>query len=141
MPRMYSSIGGGGGVNTITVATFADLPIPGEDNQFAWVEDDSTLYFWNGTMWVLVGGQGNLLGHADSFPIPNATQTFTVTFPAAMPSVNYSLTFDITNLVDVDPIFLNVVGITKTVNDFSVTMNAPTDSANYNLEWKVSRDV
>lgn len=141
MPRMYSSGLGGGGSNTITVPTVGDLPIPGEDNQFAWVEDDNTLYFWNGTMWVLVGGQGNLLGHADSSAIANGAATHSVVFPAPMPNLNYSLTFDITNEVDADPIYLIVVATQKTVNGFTVEFNAPTDSANYVLEWKVARDV
>ncbi len=61
---MYAINLGGGGSNTIVVATVGDLPGSGELGQFALVLSDNTVYVWDGSSWALVGGQGNLLGHA-----------------------------------------------------------------------------
>lgn len=143
MPRMYSSGlgGGGGGVSTIVVDSFGDLPGTGVTGQFALTTDDGLVYIWDGTQWVLIGGQGNLLGHAGSQAIVNGSQTSSIVFGSAMPDLNYSLTASITNLIDPDPQYLTIVNTVKTVNGFTAEFNAPTDSANYVIEWKIARFV
>ncbi len=140
---MYSSGlgGGGGGVSTIVVATVGDLPPTGVLGQFALVLADNTVYIWDGNSWELVGGQGNLLGHAGTQAIVNGSQTVSVVYPAAMPNLNYSLTFSITNTTDADPIYLIVVDSTKLTTGFTAEFNSPTDSANYVIEWKAARNV
>jgi len=141
MPRMYSSgLGGGGGVSTLIVATVGDLPVSGTLGQFALVEDDDTVYIWNGTSWVLVGGAGVQLGHTGETPIANGSPSVAVVFPIAMPDLNYAITATITNLTDADPIYLIIVNTVKTTAGFTAELNAPTDSANYVLEWQVSRN-
>lgn len=141
MPRMYAINLGGGGVSTLVVATFADLPATAVAGQFALTTSDNLTYIWNGTSWVLTGGQGNLLGHSGVATIGNGSQTVSIVYPSAMPDTTYSLTFSITNLVDANPISLIVVGTTKLTTGFTATFNAPADSANYKLEWKVARAV
>ena len=142
MSRMQSiNLGGGDGVATIVVATTGDLPITAQLGQFALVLADNTVYVWDGDSWELIGGQGNLLGHAGSQAISSGSPTVSVVYPAAMPDLNYSLTLSITNTVDADPIYLIIVSTTKTVSGFTAEFNAPTDSANYVIEYKVARDV
>ncbi len=141
MSRMQSINLGGGGASTIVVPTFGDLPAAADLGQFALVLADNTVYVWDGNSWELIGGQGNLLGHAGSQAISNGSPTVSVVYPAAMPDLNYSLTLSITNTVDADPIYLIIVSTTKTVAGFTAEFNAPTDSANYVIEYKVARDV
>lgn len=140
MSRMQS-INLGGGASTIVVPTFGDLPASADLGQFALVLADNTVYVWDGNSWELIGGQGNLLGHAGSQAISNGSPTVSVVYPAAMPDLNYSLTLSITNTVDADPIYLIIVSTTKTISGFTAEFNAPTDSANYVIEYKVARDV
>lgn len=142
MSRMQSiNLGGGVDDGTIVVAAVGDLPGSAITGQFALVTDDNTVYIWDGSAWVLVGGQGNLLGHAGSDAISNGAASVSVVYPAAMPDLNYSLTVSITNTTDADPIYLIIVNTTKLTTGFTAEFNAATDSANYVLEWKVSRDV
>lgn len=141
MPRMYSSgLGGGGGVSTLIVATVGDLPLTGTLGQFALVEDDDTVYIWNGTSWVLVGGSGVQLGHTGVTAIANGSPTVSVVFGSVMPDLNYAITASITNLTDADPIYLIIVNTVKTTAGFTAEFNAPTDSANYLIEWQVARN-
>lgn len=139
MSRMMSIIPSSG-IGNITVATVGDLPATGILGQFALVLADNSVYVWDGTQWVLVGGQGNLLGHAGTTAITNGLQTCAVTF-AAMPDTTYSITATIENTVDADPIYLEIVATTKSTTGFTAEFNAPADSANYILNWKVARAV
>jgi hypothetical protein len=139
---MYSSgLGGGGGVSTITVPTVGDLPVSGDLGQFALVLDDNTVYIWDGSAWVLVGGEGTQIGHSGETTIANGSPSVAVVFPTAMPDLNYAITASITNLTDADPIYLIIVSTTKTTAGFTAEFNAPADSGNYTLEWQVSRNV
>lgn len=142
MPRMYSSgLGGGGGVSTLIVATVGDLPVSGTLGQFALVQDDNTVYIWDGSAWVLVGGEGTQIGHAGETQITNGSPTVSVVFAAPMPNTNYSITATIRNLVDADPIYLNIVSTAKSTTGFTAEFNAPADSGDYFLEWQVARNV
>ena len=140
MAKLYSINLGGGGT-TLIVANVGSLPASGTQGQFALVTSDNTVYIWDGSAWQLVGGQGNLLGHAGVQAITNGANTVSVTFASAMPNTNYAITASIENTTDVDPIALIVIATTKQTTGFIATLNAPTDSGNYLLNWKVARNV
>ena len=139
--RLFSVNLGGGGSSTIVVADVGDLPASGDLGQFALTTDDNLVYIWDGSSWVLVGGQGNLLGHSGAAAIADAQQTVSVVFASAMPDTTYALNCSITNVTDADPIYLNIVSTTKLTTGFTVEFNAPTDTANYILEWQVTRAI
>lgn len=61
----------------------------------------------------------------------------TVTFSSALSDANYILVCSII-CDDSNPIFLNLIVYNKTVNGFSVKLNAQVDSNNYKLAYQVS---
>jgi hypothetical protein len=81
------------------------------------------------------GSSGGLTGRAGNTAISNGADTASVTFSSSFASTNYALICQIKNTTDASPIFLNIVETTKTTNGFTVTFNAPADSANYVLEY------
>lgn len=80
------------------------------------------------------GTPGTLL-RAGSSPIDTASATWTVAFTSAVADTDYALAISVHNLTDASPIFLIPIVTAKTVNGFTVTFNAPTDTANYVLEY------
>lgn len=72
--------------------------------------------------------------------IGNGVSQITVTFPTARPDTDYNVISTFENTVDADPIFLIGYISSKTVNDFTVKFNAPTDSVNYKLNWQERRN-
>lgn len=92
-------------------------------------------------MWVLVGGQGNLLGNAGSTAIASAQSQVVVVFNTAMSDTSYSLVTAIQNVTDVDPIYLQIVSVVKSTTGFTALFNAPTDSSNYVLNWQAAEAV
>lgn len=86
------------------------------------------------------GGGLNIELRGNSQAITNGQSSVTVTFSSPMPNTDYAVVSGITNTTDADPIFLQVVHTTKTVNGFVATFNAAADSANYVLEYFVCAD-
>lgn len=143
MPRIYAINLGGGTSGVIEVATAGDLPTPPPDGVIlAFVQDTDTLYAWDtATMsWLVAGGSGALIGRADQVAIASGAQSVAVVFSSAMADTNYAVSFSIGNTVDATPIFLSVVRVTKLTTGFTATFNAPTDTANYVLDYQVTRD-
>ena len=94
-------------------------------------------YQFDTGVWVLKGpmsGTSSVI-KAGSQAIANGASTATVTFVSPMADDQYKPNFDINNIVDADPIMLWGVITAKSAAAFTVTFNAPTDSANYILEW------
>src|SRR5690348_4296833 len=117
MPRIYSiNLGGGGGgglTQVISVATAGDLPDPPGDYLIGIVDDTDSLYFWNGSQWILVGSSSTLIGRADQVAITNGSQSVSVVFSSPMADTNYSVVSSIGNTTDPDPIYLIPVRTTK----------------------------
>jgi hypothetical protein len=67
--------------------------------------------------------------------IADATGSKAVTFSSAMADTTYAVDFSFGNVVDSEPIFLQGVVTAKSTTGFTVTFNAPTDSANYTLSY------
>jgi len=87
------------------------------------------------------GGGGVLVSRAGTENIPDATQYFQVFFSTSLPNTNYALNVNITNTavaVSLDPIYLSIVNVDKRVDGFDVLFNAPTDSADYQLEYQAT---
>lgn len=74
------------------------------------------------------------------YSIPNGVNLISISFATARPDSNYSVSFGI-ECNDSNPIFLNGIIQNKTVNGFDIILNAPTDSANYKLNYKVGNAV
>lgn len=73
--------------------------------------------------------------------INNATQNFTVNFSSDLGTTDYVVNFSIENNVDADPIYLTGVVVTKNTNGFDIELSAPTDTANYELNYMVCLPV
>lgn len=83
------------------------------------------------------GGSGSTNARVGSAAIPLGVTQITVVFSTALTSVNYNVLCDISNLVDVNPQFQTPIVTNKTTTGFTVKWNAPTDSANYAIEYVV----
>lgn len=70
--------------------------------------------------------------------LSSSVQSKAVTFGTAMPDANYVLDFCFQNTTDSDPIMLQGMITAKSTTGFTVSFNAPTDSANYKMNWKAS---
>lgn len=81
------------------------------------------------------GGNGTLVARADIEPITNGAQTFSVVFSSDIGSANYALNVSIENDVDTDPIYLTAIISNKLGTGFDIELSAPTDSANYILNY------
>lgn len=72
-----------------------------------------------------------------SVAIGSAASSKAVTFTTDYGSTNYVVLTSITNVTDATPIFLQVVVTAKSSSGFTATFNAPTDTANYVLEYMI----
>jgi len=86
------------------------------------------------------GGTGTAL-RAGSHSISSGVSSFSVAFSTAVANTAYRVNAVFINTADADPIFLNGMITAKTVNGFTVKLNAPTDTANYKMEYTVNEDV
>jgi hypothetical protein len=68
--------------------------------------------------------------------IATATSTSVVTFSTALANTNYAVNHTFENTTDTDPIFLQAMITAKSTTGFTATFNAPTDSANYVMNWQ-----
>ncbi len=84
------------------------------------------------------GGGTPVNDRAGAFTVPISTQTVTVTFTSPVPAATYAIVFSIYNNVDTDPIWLQGVVTSKTLAGFTVLLNAPTDTANYFMDYMVT---
>jgi len=92
----------------------------------------------------LGGGSGSsppgpgtaLAGHAGSETIAAAATSASVVF-STLGTTAYAVIPKIMNYTDLTPIFIDAISVTKTATGFTVNFNAPTDTANYILEWIV----
>lgn len=82
-------------------------------------------------------GPGTALsGHSGSEAIPSGASSISVAF-TTLGTTNYAVIPTIANYTDASPIFLQCLSVTKTATGFDISFNAPTDTANYVLEWVV----
>lgn len=141
--RMFSINLGGGGGGIEIYDTPGDLPLGQPNGTVAFVLSDRKLYSYNSDTlsWEIIGGFGALIGRAESDAISSGVSQHAVSFSSAMANTNYSIQAAISNTVDADPIFLQIVAITKTVNGFTALFNATTDSANYVLEYTIAEHI
>lgn len=66
------------------------------------------------------------------------TITQVVTLPIPLASSSYVVIAELTNLVDSFPQFQPITITAKTISNFTVKWNAPINTTNYRLEWKVT---
>jgi hypothetical protein len=83
------------------------------------------------------GGGGGAGWVANSQPIPNGSDTVAISFATAQNDTSYIVLPMIENTVDANPQALIPQSVIKTVNGFTVKLNAPTDSNNYKLNYIV----
>jgi hypothetical protein len=69
--------------------------------------------------------------------LPDASSTFTVTFPTPLSSSNYSIVISISNTVDVSTRHLNPTITGKTTNSFSFKTAQTTDHPNYFVNYQI----
>lgn len=86
------------------------------------------------------GGSGGLEQRSGVDAIASSASTVSVTFASPMPDADYSISYSIFNTVDSNPIFLQILSVLKDASGFDVSLNAPTDTANYILEWTVTQN-
>jgi len=69
----------------------------------------------------------------------NGDSTGTVVFASAEVDTNYSIGYSLVNTVDTPPSIYPSIVTEKTVNGFEVLFSGPLDSANYVLDWSITR--
>lgn len=72
---------------------------------------------------------------SNSEPIAAGLQSQAVVFSTTLGTTNYAVVANLVNLVDTDPQIQAVVVTTKTATGFTASWSAPTDSANYRLDY------
>lgn len=87
------------------------------------------------------GGSGGGALRAGQANISTGFSTVTITFSTPVTDTSYRVTQSILNTTDADPIFLSGVVTSKTVNGFTLKLNAPTDSFNYRVEYSIHATV
>ncbi len=78
---------------------------------------------------------------AQSVALGGGVSSKAVTFTTAFGSAAYALVVSITNVTDAMPIFLQAIVTAKSSTGFTATFNAPTDTANYILEYIIVGDL
>jgi len=69
----------------------------------------------------------------------NGDSTASITFVSAEADTNYSIGYSLVNTVDSPPSIYASIVTEKTVDGFTVTFSGPLDSANYTLDWSITR--
>lgn len=132
---------GGGGASVLIVATVGNLPASATEGDLAFVTSTQKLYIYDNGAWVLIGGQGNLLGNAGQTAIASGAQTASIVFNTPMADTNYALVTSIENDTDATPIYLQIVSTAKSTTGFTFILNAPTDTAAYVINWQAAASV
>lgn len=86
------------------------------------------------------GGSGSgsaQAGFAREVPLSAGNRSVVVSFPSALPGVNYVVTPTFVNLTDTDPQFQSITVTNKTTAGFTATWNAGLDTNNYLLGYIV----
>lgn len=85
------------------------------------------------------GGSGGSQqsGFAQEVALNLGDTSVSVSFPSALPGVNYIVLANFVNLIDGTPQFQEVTTTQKLTTGFTATWNAPLDSANYRLSYIV----
>lgn len=81
------------------------------------------------------GGGGSGVGASGSVNISNGASSVSVTYTTPG---SYNPVWSIQNTSDTSPIFLQGTITAESSNGFTVTFSAPTDSANYYLNYSAS---
>lgn len=134
---------GGGGQGVEIYGQAASLPPSAPDGTLAFTTLEKKLWAWDqdNVLWEVIGGFGALLGRAAEESILSGSSSHTVSWAPDMPDTNYIVTATVMNNIDPNPQFLSIVALDRQLNSFTVTFNAPTDSANYTLHYYVSEYV
>lgn len=82
---------------------------------------------------------GSQAFRAAKVALDNGLASATIVFSSPWVDANFIPAIVIENRIDESPIFLNYVITGRTVNGFTVLFNAPTDSANYELNYLVRK--
>lgn len=98
------------------------------------------VYDASSSRWRVVGGTGSS-GNAGGVAIISGTTSLVVTLPNTMTSTSYSVLAQLTNTVDVNPMFQPITITNKTTSSFTATWNAPIENSNYILEYITSGDL
>lgn len=88
-------------------------------------------------VWPPGGGSGSGSSGSASVAIASGASSKSVTFTTDFGSTSYVPLINITNTTDATPIFLQWIVTTKSSSGFTATFNAPTDTANYILEYAI----
>ena len=91
--------------------------------------------FENGSWSDLGGGSTAINSRSGNEPIPAAATSVTVVFSSPVTSTVYTVLVDMVNTTDANPQYQAPIVTNKTVNGFTVKWNAPTDSANYSIDY------
>jgi hypothetical protein len=86
------------------------------------------------------GGSGGDVFAQGVYNMPSGQSTFTVAYDVTLASAIPPI-FSIVNTVDGSPIFLIAYVSAFSTSGFTVTTNAPTDTANYQLVYSVMGPV
>ena len=91
------------------------------------------------------GGGGGLIsfGEVSSVSPAMGEQSVDITFGSDLPSTNYRVFISVVNPVDdaEDLLFLSHVITAKSVSGFTVTFNAPFNTANYSIDYAALGDT
>lgn len=83
------------------------------------------------------GGGASIAGIAQTVSIGLGQDTINVVFPFALPSAVYVPQVQLKNVLDANPAFFDAQVVAQTQNGMTVKLNAPTDTANYLLLYKI----
>lgn len=71
-------------------------------------------------------------------PITIGTNSVTVNFPIVEASTSYVVIAELTNYVDIDPVFQPITIVNKTLSTFTAQFNGPVPTGSYNLAWQLA---
>jgi len=141
----WVSISGGGGLqnhlnvdingitllNGVTVNNISNDPTLSGDSTSAIVTQQAIKSYVDSQLSAEVVTGQESLGNGDS--------TASITFVSAEADTNYSIGYSLVNTVDSPPSIYASIVTEKTVDGFTVTFSGPLDSANYTLDWSITR--
>lgn len=78
---------------------------------------------------------------AGSSSLGSGVQSVSVTFSTAFPDTNYAIAHSFLNTTDALLTFLQGIITAKSTSGFTMTFNAPTDTANYVFEYTATRNA
>lgn len=84
------------------------------------------------------GSSGVLVARSGVEAIAQGVQNFSVLFSSDIGTTNYAISATFSNDVDTEPIYLTAIVSNKQTTGFDVELSAPTDSANYVIDYLVA---